>query len=71
MGGMAGTLGTAVTRITNRIAHARTLSVDARVYLRLAINEERETRARVNAEYDAYLAAAPRFNPRRVAISTS
>ena len=34
-------------------------------YWRLAINEERETRARVGAEYERYLAAVPRFIPRR------
>lgn len=34
-------------------------------YWRLAINEERETRARVGAEYECYMAAVPRFIPRR------
>ena len=34
-------------------------------YRQLAINEERETRARFGAEYESYLAAVPRFIPRR------
>jgi len=33
-------------------------------YLRLAINEERETRARFGDEYERYLATVPRFIPR-------
>ena len=34
-------------------------------YVRLAINEERETRARFGAVYERYMAAVPRFLPRR------
>ncbi len=34
-------------------------------YLRLAINEERETRSRFGIEYESYLMAVPRFLPRR------
>lgn len=34
-------------------------------YVRLAINEERETRARFGAAYEQYLDAVPRFFPRR------
>jgi protein-S-isoprenylcysteine O-methyltransferase Ste14 len=35
------------------------------VYRRLAISEERETRARLGPEWDAYAAVTPRFLPRR------
>lgn len=34
-------------------------------YVRLAINEERETRARLGTAYDRYADAVPRFFPRR------
>ncbi|WP_339825626.1 isoprenylcysteine carboxylmethyltransferase family protein [uncultured Arenimonas sp.] len=34
-------------------------------YVRLAINEERETRARFGAVYERYMEAVPRFLPRR------
>ena len=35
------------------------------VYRRLAISEERETRERFGAAWDAYAAVTPRFLPRR------
>jgi len=34
-------------------------------YVRLAINEERDLRARFGAAYDLYADAVPRFFPRR------
>ena len=39
------------------------------VYRRLAISEERETRERFGARWDAYAAATPRFIPRRRSAS--
>ena len=36
------------------------------VYRRLAITEERDTRAHFGAEWDAYAAVTPRFLPRHV-----